>query len=169
LARNLAGQVELAEHAGGNDWKSQGSTNLLIPRRSSRSLMTSTVRFARACALGAVLTFMHALADDSAPLTGKPVGVPPAHWSDDFSFGIEFSAGVASVPADAFIPALVIRVEPDNGSGTRWRVRVRAPWSADVTLDLLAADHCVSGQTVCGTKGQPLSRGIRIRVPARPE
>ena len=102
-------------------------------------------------------------------MTARAVGVPPAHWSEDFSFGIEFSRPVARLPPGAFYPnAAVIGTAPDNSAGTRWRVRVRAPWSADVRLVLPGAPRCVPGRTACGQGGDPLAEGFEVRIPARP-
>ena len=37
-------------------------------------------------------------------MKGQPIGVPLAHWSEDFSFGIRFSAPVAAIAREALHP-----------------------------------------------------------------
>ena len=107
-------------------------------------------------------------------MRGKAVGVPPAHWSDPFSFGVVFSVPVRAIPDEAIdATARVVAVTVDNGKGTRWRFRIEPGWSADACIRIGAArpsgEAAVCGTgTVCGTGGQPLDAPVVVRVPARP-
>ena len=102
-------------------------------------------------------------------LTGEAIGVPPAHWSSDFSFGVRWSAPVRDLPREAFTkPHQVIHRSPDNGRGTRWHIRIRPGWSADAVIEIQASPTCNPGRTVCGAKGETLRESIRVQIPARP-
>ena len=103
-------------------------------------------------------------------LTACLTGVPPAHWSDAFSIGIEFSAPVEELKLETFTTesATIIGSWPDNGSNTRWRVRIRPGWSADAGITLQRTIACVNVADVCSSAGAPLSHPVRLRVPARP-
>ena len=110
---------------------------------------------------------------DSPSVTGRPVGLPMAHWSDDFSFGIQFSAPVSEIRADAIHPADAVVAYPDNSSGTRWRFRATPAWSADMRIrigvnpDPATGPECTGGN-VCSQSGSPLEAAVVINVPARP-
>ena len=95
-------------------------------------------------------------------------GVPPAHWSEEFSFGIEFTKPVRTIGETAYQGAVVVDVQMDRSDGRRWRVRVRPGWSADSAFSLLGGGSCADG-VVCSDDGAPLSRGVVVRIPARPE
>ena len=51
---------------------------------------------------------------------------------------------------------------------SRWRVRMRPGWSADAEFFLLGGASCADG-VACSVDGMPLTRGVAVRVPARPE
>ena len=102
-------------------------------------------------------------------LTGEAIGVPPAHWSRDFSFGVRWSAPVRDLPREAFTyPHEIIGTHPDNSRGTRWHIRIRPGWSADAVIEIKASSTCIIGRTVCGARGETLHEPLRVRVPARP-
>lgn len=106
----------------------------------------------------------------TAALSAVAVGVPPAHWSEEFSFGIEFSAPVTAIPESAFISgSQIVLIAPDNSRQTRWHVRVKPGWSADANITLSASSECIPGESVCATNGAALSTPVVVRVPARPE
>ena len=68
-------------------------------------------------------------------MKGQPVGVPLAHWSEGFSFAIQFSAPVAAIAGQPpHPPEAIVKAVPDNSEGTRWRLRVRPSWSADARI-----------------------------------
>ena len=103
------------------------------------------------------------------PLRGAPVGVPLAHWSNDFSYGVRWSAPVRDLPREAFThPHEVLSTNPDNGRGTRWHIRIHPGWSADAVIEIKASSTCIPGRTVCGFQGESLGVPVRIHVPARP-
>lgn len=107
-------------------------------------------------------------------MKGQPIGVPLAHWSEDFSFGIRFSAPVAAIAREALHPPeAILDATPDNAEGTRWRFRIRPAWSADARIRVGVnhrpgfAPTCTS-DNVCGEAGEPLAAAVIVNVPARP-
>ena len=95
-------------------------------------------------------------------------GVPPAHWSEEFSFGIEFTKPVRTIGEAAYQGGGVVGVQMDRSDGRRWHVRMRPGWSADSEFFLLGGDSCADG-VACSVDGMPLARGVAVRIPARPE
>ena len=113
-------------------------------------------------------------ADARKAMNGQPIGVPLAHWSEDFSFGIQFSAPVATIGEEALHPAYaILDAQPDNSEGTRWRFRVRPAWSADARIRV-GVDHspgfapACTPSNVCGAAGEPLGAAVIVNVPSRP-
>ena len=51
---------------------------------------------------------------------------------------------------------------------SRWRVRMRPGWSADSEFFLLGGASCADG-VACSADGAPLTRGVAVRIPVRPE
>lgn len=68
-------------------------------------------------------------AGQQSALEACATGVPPAHWSEEFSFGIEFTKPVRAIDEAAYQGGVVVGVHMDRSDGRRWRVRMA--WLVD--------------------------------------